>query len=55
MQSDFGHSALASYGTNKTTQPAQDTSEVPVPSVTESDTVEGVANTEQGQEEEQPQ
>ena len=51
-QGDFGHSALASAGTDETTQPAQDTSEVPVPSVTESDTVEGVANTEQAQEEE---
>ena len=43
MQGDFGHSALASFETNETIQPAQDTSEVPVPSVTESDTVKGVA------------
>ena len=55
MQGDFGHSVLASSGTNETTQPAQDTSEVPVPFVTESDTVEGVANMEQTQEEELPQ
>ena len=55
MQGDLGHSAPASSETNETTQPAQDTSEVPVPSVTESDTVEGVANTEQAQEEELPQ
>ena len=55
MEGDFGHSALSCSETNETTQPAQDTSEVPVPSVTESDTVEGVANTEQAQEEELPQ
>ena len=54
-QSDFGHSAPASSGANETTQPAQNTSQVPVPSVTESDTVEGVANTKQAQEEELPQ
>ena len=46
IQGDFGHSALASSGSNETTQPTQDTSEVPVPSVTENDTVERVANTE---------
>ena len=55
MQSDFGHFAPASSGTNETTPPAQGTSEFPVPSVTESDTVEGVANTEQRQKEELPQ
>ena len=54
MQGNFGHSALASSETNEATQPAQDTSEVPVPSVTGSDTAEGVANTEQAQEEELP-
>ena len=51
MQCNFSHFALASSETNETTQPAQDTSEVPVSSVTENDTVEGVPNTEQAQKE----
>ena len=54
-QCNFGHSARASSETNETTQPTPDTNEVPVLSVTESDTVEGVANMEQAQEEELPQ
>ena len=52
IQGNFENSALASAETKETAQPAQDTREVPVPPITESDIVKRVANTEQIQEEE---